>query len=282
MGNQMFQYALARRRAEDLKAPFKLDITGFENQPSIETKRDYQLHHFNIIENFATPEEIRKIKYPWGFFSKLKKAVMGKILRHQHIGYEAEILKKKGDVYLDGYWHNEKYFQSIRSILEWEFSLKEPLSEAGERAAAEIKAAGASGKSAVSLHVRRGDYASDPATHKYHGLMTTEYYGGAIEIIKSRVGDIKVFVFSDEIEWVKEHIPLKDEHYFVTNPKIPFYEEVYLMSLCEHNIIANSSFSWWAAWLNQNPNKIVVAPKKWLAKTGNDYYHEIPDSWIKI
>ncbi len=282
MGNQMFQYALGRRLVEDLKSPLKLDISGFERQSQIDTKREYELHHFNILEDFANSEEIIKARDRWGFLSRLYQAINTKIFREQHVGYDPRLLNKKGDIYLDGFWHSEKYFQSIREIILRELALKTSLSSVGMAAAAEIEKATAEGKASVSLHVRRGDYVTNLKAKKYHGLITTEYYGGAIEILRNKVGEMKIFLFSDDIEWVKRNIPLQDAHYFVTNPSIPFYEEVHLMSLCDHNIIANSSFSWWGAWLNQNLNKIVIAPRKWLAKTGNDYYNEIPESWLKI
>jgi hypothetical protein len=279
MGNQMFQYALGRRLSHDWNTPLKLDITGFQNQPPNDTKRHYSLDHFNIIEDFATEKEISRFRFRFGIFSRIRDFYKRKILKQHHVGYEGNILIKKKNVYLDGFWHNEKYFESIRNILLKEFTLKNPLSPAAGLAA---KAISDAGDSSVSLHVRRGDFASDSATHKYHGLMTTEYYGGAIELLKGKVRNLKIFVFSDDIDWVKNNIPFKDEHFYVTNSAIPYHQEVELMSRCKHNIIANSSFSWWGAWLNQNPDKIVIAPEKWLAKTGTDFYKEIPESWIKI
>ncbi len=279
LGNQMFQYAMGRKLSILKKTELKLDIGASPEVFQKNAAREYSLGHFNIKATFAIEKEVKKLKYPFGIFSKFSRAYQFWILKRQKIGFDSKYLEIKQDAYVDGYWHNEKYFIDIKDIILEDFSLKDPLSSAGVTIASEIQK---SSETSVSLHVRRGDFASDPGTLKYHGLMTTEYYGGAIQIMKNKVGNIKIFVFSDDIEWVKKNIPFSDPHVYVTNPAIPFHEEVYLMSLCKNNIIANSSFSWWGAWLNKNPNKIVIAPEKWLAKTGSDYYKEIPPTWTKI
>ncbi len=289
MGNQMFQYALGRRLANDLKTDLKLDISGYEKSVKrwnpfkkgdrVDTKRHYDLNHFKIIEDFATKHDLARIGHPAGFVSELEDLFRTKILRQFHIGFEPKILKLKGNVYLDGLWHSEKYFTDIRKLLLRDFSLKKPLSAAGEAIGNEIKN---SPIPTVALHVRRGDYANDPYTLKYHGLLAPQYYQEAINILKRSLGGIKIYFFSDDIDWVKQNLPTAEPHVYVSGPQIPYYEEITLMSLCNHNIIANSSFSWWGAWLNDNKEKIVIAPEKWLAETGNDFYEEIPKSWVKI
>ena len=279
MGNQMFQYAFGRHLAIRAQTELKLDIGPSPEIFQKNTAREYSLGHFDIRAGFATEAEVRKLKYPFGIVSKFIRAFEFWILKVQKIGFDPKYLKTKKDAYVDGFWHNEKYFIDIKETILKDFTLNDPLSIKGAETAELIQR---SPETSVSLHVRRGDFAADPGTRKHHGLMTTEYYGGAIQVMKNRVGDIRIFVFSDDIEWVKENIPLSDPHHYVTDPAVPFYEEVHLMSLCRHNIIANSSFSWWGAWLNKNPDKVVIAPERWLAKTGSDYYKEIPESWTKI
>jgi hypothetical protein len=278
LGNQMFQYATGRRIANDRKVALKLDITAYGNQPSSETVRKFGLQNFNIRIDPASNDEIKKIRYPFGIFSKLVWLIKQKIFRQYNIGFIPSILNVVSDYYLDGYFKNEQYFKSIGNTIRSEFTLKNPAGQASQEAQFKIT------KSTlpVSLHIRRGDYVQETATALYHGALPIEYYHSAITYLSEKIGTFNLFVFSDDIAWAKENLHLNVPMTFVSQPEIPDYEELLLMSLCKHNIIANSSFSWWGAWLNQNPDKIVIAPKRWLAKTGNDYYKEIPPSWIQL
>jgi hypothetical protein len=279
LGNQLFQYAMGRRMAHELRTELKLDTSGYEGPQSGTTIRHYALSVFNIKATLATPEEIRAFKYPYGIISKGWRFFSQSVLRRFYQGYHPEILNKKDSaLYLDGYWKNEKYFLPIESIIRSDLSLKEPFSLNAEKAHVEI----ISHPVSVAVHFRRGDYVSNTTHLKYHGVCSPEYYAEALKRIEAQFPNAHLFIFSDDIEWVKQNIKFSLPATFVSQPEIKDYEELILMSLCTHNIIANSSFSWWSAWLNANPDKIVIAPKKWLAKTHNDYYKEIPESWIKI
>ncbi len=282
LGNQLFQYAAGKRLSMDRDVPLKLDVTGYGNQPGAETARKFGLENFNITSEIATADEVLKMKYPFGIFSKGWRFIKQKIFKQFNIGFNPKILKAPNDYFLDGYFKNEEYFKSIESTIRKEFSLAKPLEQKGQNASANITTS----PLPVSLHIRRGDYAKDPSTAAYHGVLPLEYYQQAISLLTEKIGTYQLFIFSDDIDWAKENLKLESSTQipmtFVSCPEIADYEELFLMSLCKHNIIANSSFSWWAAWLNQNPDKIIIAPKRWLAKTGNDYYNEIPSSWIKI
>jgi hypothetical protein len=133
------------------------------------------------------------------------------------------------------------------------------------------------------MHIRRGDYVSLKISNELHGVLPLEYYYNAIELIKKQNPNITVFVFSDDIPWVKENLKLKDKCVYVDfNSGENSVFDMFLMSLCKHNIIANSSFSWWGAWLNQNKNKIIVAPENWFAKKEMLNNDLIPDAWRKL
>lgn len=134
----------------------------------------------------------------------------------------------------------------------------------------------------VSLHIRRGDYITSKITNKFHGTCCLGYYKKAMKLINKKVKNPKYFVFSDDIYWVKKNLEIKNAFYVDDNVGDKSYIDMQLMSMCKHNIIANSSFSWWAAWLNNNPNKIVIAPKKWFNDPGMDTTDLISEEWIRF
>lgn len=286
LGNQMFQYALGRRLALINKTTLKLDKTELDLKPLSGTPRNYNLHVFNITENFATDEEIKKVKG----VSTNNRAIglLRKILSIKEKGaiisekkdyiFDPTVLKSGDNVYLQGYWNNEKYFRDIRKIILKDFTIKEPINKTNEATLNQIER-----NQSVSLHIRRGDYVKSKKTNQHHGTCSLEYYQKAIDLMAEKTKNPHFFAFSDDIEWVKTNLktnyPVK---YVDNNDDGHNYEDLRLMSACKHNIIANSSFSWWGAWLNQNPNKIVIAPKKWLNATDVDTSDVTPKEWIKI
>lgn len=274
LGNQLFQYACGRRLALKNNDILKLDIEAYSKK----NPRLYGLGHFNIAENFASPVEIQNLRLPYGFVSRCIRSFRARILRKFNIGFDPKILELKGDVYLEGFWKNESYFSDINKIIREEFTLKRPFSSAAQDASDKIIGE----VCPVSIHVRRGDYVSVAGSARYHGVCSQEYYRDALIYLSMRTKISRLFIFSDDIEWVKKNMTFDLPFTFVSKENIPDYEELLLMSYCKHNIIANSTFSWWAAWLNMNSNKIIIAPERWLAKTGNDFYKEIPSKWIKL
>ena len=134
----------------------------------------------------------------------------------------------------------------------------------------------------VSLHIRRGDYVSNQKTNQTHGTCDLDYYQRCITEIEKEVENPYFFVFSDEIEWVKENLKINHPAEYVDqNTGDKSYEDMRLMSQCKHNVIANSSFSWWGAWLNSYPDKIVFAPKRWFASDKHNTKDLIPEGWKK-
>ncbi|MFZ2152243.1 MAG: alpha-1,2-fucosyltransferase, partial [Minisyncoccia bacterium] len=221
LGNQLFQYALARKMSLKNKDIFKLDISSYTAMGS-DTPREYSLKHFNIIENIATPEEVRRIKLPYGILSSVYRWFEKHVLRVFNIEFKPEILNKKGDMYLDGLWQSEKYFSDIREVLIKEFSLKQPLGGEATSIAEQIKKT----PNSVSLHVRRGDYVYNPISNAYLGTCSLAYYVDALTFLKKRLETCAVFVFSDDLEWVKTHMVFDVPVIFVSNLNIADYEEL--------------------------------------------------------
>jgi len=277
IGNQMFQYALGRKLSLKNNDELKLETAGLARANEVgDIYRPFSLEAFNIDKNIASAEEVQKLKYPYGIFSKGWRYFNFKILRKKHTLFEPKVLDWKGNIFLDGYWQSPRYFEDIRDILLKEFTLAKPFSKAGAGFVAQIK-----NTTAVALHVRRGDYIKNPQVQKEFGPCTLAYYKSAMAEIEKTVPSPTYFVFSDDLPWVKENLPVGDQAVFVKGAGMTDVEDLLLMSMCQHNIIANSSFSWWSAWLNQNPAKIVVAPTPWFDKQPYDK-DLIPKTWIQL
>lgn len=281
LGNQMFQCAAGRRAAYVNNTSLKLDITGYENQVGI-TPRKYALNIFNIQENFASINEINKLKKNT-FIQKILKKIHPVFTNKSYVrekvhNFDPDILKISDNTYLEGYWASEEYFKDIEDIIRKEFTLKNKPDAINQKMISRIKNC-----DSVSIHIRRGDYVNDKKTNQFHGVCDLNYYLRAIALIAKKVKSPKFFVFSDDIEWAKQNLLLKFPCIYVEhNTGKKDYEDMRLMSYCQHNIIANSSFSWWGAWLNKNKDKIVIAPKKWFNDKSINTKDLIPDSWIKI
>jgi len=286
LGNQMFQYAAARHLSIIHKVPVKIDISFLQTDPKgAYSKRNFELNCFNIMGDFANEKETKsylKIKqsrisrnlnerFPF-LFNKFH----GKEKGH---GYDECFIKFPVNTYLDGFWQSEKYFKPIENILRREFTFKTPLSGINFQIAQNINEC-----ESIGIHIRRTDYIINSQVLNFHGICDLNYYQEAINIISQKTSHPHLFVFSDDPEWVKTNFKTNLPLVCVDHNSISDKgsEDMRLMSLCKHQIIANSSFSWWAAWLNINQNKIVVAPSKWFNEPSVDSKDIIPKEWIKI
>ena len=333
LGNQMFQYAAARRVSHVRNVPLKLDLSHFGHIPAGDTPWQYVLSVFAIREEFATPEDIRSLtwgranrftkmllgiierrlppdrRYGLGFFSireeiaspgdirDLKWGGTNRILRmlrsrieqglppgrrtwirERHFQFDPEILDIAGHVYLDGFWQSEKYFSDIQDILRREFTVRgvpDPLTS-------EMCRQASSGES-VSVHIRRGDYVSNPVTSRFHGTCPPDYYERAVSHIARRASPLHFFIFSDDPAWARKNLTLDHPATYVEhNGPDKGHEDLRIMTHCKHHIIANSSFSWWGAWLSNTPGKIVVAPRKWFADEKIRTEDLVPDPWVRL
>ncbi len=272
LGNQMFQYAAGRRVSYVRNTELKLDITSYKNQVGI-TPRKYALHVFNIQENFASESEIRKFKKNSSILKFFEKNTY---VKEKHFHFNPSILNTGDNSYLEGYWSSEKYFKDIENIIRKEFTLKNKPDVSNQKMIGQIKNC-----NSVSIHIRRSDYVFDEKTNKYHGVCDLKYYYRSVDYLANKIKNPYFFIFSDDPLWVKHNLILKHPHAHIDyNIGKQDHEDMRLMSYCRHNIIANSSFSWWGAWLNKN--KIVIAPKKWFKEPSINTKDLIPQSWIKI
>ncbi len=269
LGNQMFQYAIGRQLSVRYKTNLVLNTEYFLNIPKGDVLRKYQLDIFKIDKNVKIKETINPaIK----LLQKISLKILGEKIQ---IPITNTLLKVGLQVYLNGYFQNEKYFKDIRDVLLKEFTFTKELSEEAKRIKNILETS-----EGVAINIRRGDYVRTDYI-KIFGTCDMTYYNKAIEYIKNEVKNPLMCVFSDDPEWVKKEFKI-GKVIFAGNDILKDYEQMYLMSICKHNIIANSSFAWWGAWLNQNSNKIVIGPKRWAVNKTSDELEILPKTWIQI
>lgn len=250
LGNQLFQYAIGRRLSILHKTPLLIDSTHFINFKH----RKFSLQNFKTkfeeVTNYkklAIKHPITVLKLKTGYFFKIEEKGTSKV----------DIGEFTSNSFLSGYWQNETYFKDIRKVLLEEIQLYAQ-EKNGEFYHVENKI---KNSNAVSIHIRRGDFL-DIINRSIFKILEMDYYKRAIELIKLRVSNPQFFIFSDDIDWAMSNMGfLNDPVYVNSSTELKDHEELILMSHCKHNIIANSTFSWWAAWLNQNSDKIVIQPK---------------------
>lgn len=282
LGNQLFQYAAGRAIAERLDAPLKMDLSEFDTY----LLRRFELDKFNINAGIATSDELAGLVInPSRFQRRYSRLAISLGLRANNIafkesnfGYDDAFEKIQHPVYLNGYWQSEKYFKSAEAKLRGELCLVSKPGETSQKILDEILQC-----AAVSLHIRRGDYITNPSAASVHGVCSLDYYYSAVRHICARVESPCFFVFSDDPQWAKDHLRINYPVQFVeANGPDRGVEDMWLMKSCKHHIIANSSFSWWAAWLNENQDKIVIAPHIWFLDNKIDTKDLIPEQWCRI
>lgn len=287
LGNQMFNYAVARQLSISKKTTLKIDPSFLHLVDTPWADNKNSLYIFKADPAIATKEEVdyfARFARTKSKIHNLFKASWRKFATERIFEFDKEVLDLGPDVYLDGFWQSEKYFKSIENIIRDDFTLKVPI----ERQEPHIRelAAELAQKNSVMVNIRRGEYLHRPETNEWFGVLGMEYFDKAIAYMREHVENPTFYVFSDDIEWCQENIGKKygfkviDHSY--AGDKFGTYQK--LMALCKHQIIPNSTFAWWAAWLNENPNKIVVAPKKWFNKTKKHQGTEdlIPEGWITL
>ncbi len=256
LGNQLFQYAYGRK----LEIINKKDIifdTSFFYENKKDTSRPFLLDKFNINPKanfkYIKRNSIHK------FFLKIKDFILLRLIKDYN------------------FYQNEKYFIDIKNNILTEYIPRTSISADAQNVLNQIRL----NDNSVSIHVRRGDYVTNNRANKTHGICDLKYYNEAVALIKSKLDNITFFIFSDDINWTKENLKIEDARY-VSNPSLKEFEEMILMSNCKHNIIANSTFSWWSAYLNKNHDKIIIAPSQWNVKKTANQLDILPKSWLQI
>lgn len=283
LGNQMFQYAAGRALSLEYGVPLRLDVSGFA---AYDLHQGFELNRvFKGAFEIADEADVRSI-LGWQYSPVIRRVVprssmavfrSKKFIVEPCFNYWDGIKHVQSDCYLTGYWQSEKYFLNFAGQIRDDFSFSPLLEKQNADLAKEITSS-----NAVSLHVRRGDYINISKNVATYETCSLEYYRTAIQSVTERVKNTRFFVFSDDIDWVKSNLKIDYPCIYVDhNQGAESYNDMRLMSMCQHHIIANSSFSWWGAWLNPSTDKIVVAPKRWFSKETNTQ-DLIPQSWVRV
>ena len=295
LGNQMFQYAAGLALAHTRRTVLKLDVSWFGAAPGAKAHERYALSSFNLPEQFATEDEVERRRgvpltrverwsvalarrlHFYRYSRRLERR--GRIHRDPGLRFDAAFFDQPDDTCLEGNWQSERFFAPVASQLKSHFTLRYPASPA----VAELEARIRRGPSAF-LHFRRGDYVTDPRYAREIGALAGDYYHAAVSRLRERAPDAVVYVFSDDIEGVARDFVPSGPHEFVREPPgTEPHQLLRLMTLCDHAIIANSTFSWWGAWLGERPGQLVIAPRRWFAD-GSPYNAAdiVPERWLKL
>ena len=244
LGNQMFQVASALGIATLKKTKLALDISWFKQNHKVDTKRDYELSIFHNIHKLLIQEFAQN----------------NRIIHEDRIQYTNNLINIVDGSSIDGYLQSYKYFEHVQDEIRDLFTFdvnKIPnfLLEKVEKI---------QNSESVSIHIRRGDYKKTEGAYHFHGICGLEYYKNAISYFRQEFKEPMFYIFTDDIDWAKQNF--QDDDIIIVTSLGDYHSwiDMYLQSVCKHNIIANSSFSWWAAWLNKNQEKKVIAPKKWF------------------
>jgi hypothetical protein len=279
LGNQLFQYAMGRSLSLSRGTPLVLDLDWYHRSSGASTPRHFELHRYPIVARVAATLERLSYRARTSRIASRHPWLRAGWTFHREAGVEHDprVMQLAGNVHLDGYWQSPMYFEGIADRLRAELT---PMAEPGPH---DLQIAGRIGTcNAVSVHVRRGDYVNSLSTATHHGTCGPDYYQRAIEILVSTLLAPHFFVFSDDVEWSRATLAFPGPVTFVDhNGPDTAFQDLRLMSLCQHHIIANSSFSWWGAWLNTNPAKKVIAPRRWFAD-GSPTKTLLPADWERL
>jgi len=278
LGNQMFQYALCRK-LQSLGKEVKLDLSFYRTKQIL---RRFELYDvFRVPFETASKREIYHLKGYTSNASRLERVVTTRLHRETHVysedldaGFQSAVLEMD-DVYLSGYWQNELYFKDIRKKILEDFRFPEMLTKQYPELLQEMWS-----ENSVSIHIRRGDYLDPVNSRLYSGICTIDYYQRSIQYMQENLQNPKFYFFTDDPQWVKQNL-YKDGMTIVEHQKEdPDYVDMFLMGQCKAHIIANSTFSWWGAWLDSKEGRIVISPTKWL--NNHEVQNAICDWFIKV
>jgi hypothetical protein len=283
LGNQMFQYAFGKMLATKYGVPLALDLEFLLDRTPRENFvfRNYDLDIFTVSPAIITPEEKNKLlQKPSNFIQRFTKNKYNTFVEKQ-FNFDETVMSIGPHTYLDGYFQSEKYFVHFKDEIKKEFTFKQGFSELEKNLYQEIKS-----KNAICVNFRRADYVNVQASADMHGVVEMEFYKLAIETIESKVDRPHFYIFSDDIEWCEQYfkldLPCTFVDYRYKGEKFASYFQ--LMIACKHFIIPNSTFAWWAAWLSETPNTIIITPSRWFANEAMQAQATdiIPERWMKM
>lgn len=273
LGNQLFQYAAGLSLAIRHRTQLKINV----DFKQADTSRTLGLSHFNISLDAATPEEIKYCYKKSGLIRKILSYLplpYQKFYKERHFSYQSAFEKLGNNVYLKGYWQSELYFSSVNQIIKEKYILDPACYKNASDFIQQL-----SSHESVSIHIRKGDYLKAPY-NAYYAELNNEYYKRAIGFLKEVCPAIKAYVFTDDPIWVEQNLDLGIPFVLASGHKtISMFEDFQAMRSCKYHVIANSSFSWWTAWLSTHQDKQVVAPKNWFKNIQKDTTDLIPKSW---
>lgn len=285
LGNQLFQYAAGMALAVRHNTDLILDLSILNAINDGVTKRNFELNNFKCSARVAAKAETRFSSYfryarslsrffsPWNVF-----------IEPDTESYNDNFDRLPNQTYLVGYWQSNSYFSKISDRLLQEFTPLNSLTEKNIAIMQQIRTS-----NSVSVHIRRGDYVSLQSATNHHGVLPLSYYESAISYVQKNINSANFFIFSDDIAWCKENLPIYDNKVVYVENIDPgnAWQDMILMSHCCHNIIANSSFSWWGVWLadqrsNNKADRIVIAPARWFLNVKYNLEHRLPSKWITL
>lgn len=281
LGNQLFQYAAGRSLAIRHKTNLVLDISILKKIRKGITFREMELNHFKIVAEIADAKSIKYsqlFRYAPGatsFFTNWRPFI------ENSLNFNSNFANLPNSTYLVGYWQSFRYFDDIASLIYSELMPNRPMSVMSSALKSEMTEV-----NSVALHVRRGDYVTLKSANSMHGALSVSYYKIAIDDIQAKLVNPVFYVFSDDPTWCRDNLPLplNSTLYVSHNVGGDSWQDLILMSHCQHTVIANSSFSWWAAWLADQryglENRLVYAPARWFVGTTHDTKDRFPCHWI--
>ena len=282
IGNQLFQYAAGLRIAIRNRTELKADLSSY----STDDLRQFRLHVFDVrleqarrldYEPFKKLRIYGKRHMPLLLLERLGVIHLPRTYTHLCPSFFPKLLKAGRHSLLNGYWQSEEYFRDISTELRRNLEFVAPLPKEVQQLANEI-----AHKKCLSVHIRRGDYVANSTNLSNHGVCSVNYYKEALTYFQSRYEIDQVLIFSDDIPWVKENLPIGLPHIYASSISSEDYQDLYLMQHCIYHIIANSSFSWWGAWLSQADPLHIIAPKQWFANPSYDSSRIVPTNWHRI
>ena len=283
LGNQLFQYAAGRQVALHHQTELFLDTRWFKTQ----TLRRYRLNEYPIRAKVATKWELLPFAQtlPGSILRGIRQVIWRGVEESAYrnvtelaSGHDAELLNQPGHVYMQGYFQSERYFSGIAGEIRETFN---PIAEPDAQNCEILDLIEQT--QSVSLHIRRGDYVENPIIQSIHGFCGVEYYYRAIELMCEKVASPHFFIFSDDPDWVESNLDIPFSKLIVRhNGNWQDTEDLRLMSHCKYHIIANSSFSWWGAWLAKKQHKIIVAPSRWFSDDKLDMKFLLPENWVRL